>query len=41
MAWFYRDVLANINERIEVRICRDQIYADEGILLKDFELYIQ
>ena len=39
--WFYRDVLAKINEPIELRICRDQIYADEGILLKDLELYIQ
>ena len=41
MPWFYRDVLAKINEPIEIRICRDQIYSDEGILLKDLELYIQ
>ena len=41
MPWFYRDVLAKINDPIEVRICRDQIYADEGILIRDLELYIQ
>ena len=41
MPWFYRDVLAKINDPIEVRICRDQSYGDEGILIRDLELYIQ
>ena len=41
MPWFYRDVLGKINEPIETRICRDQTYSDEGILVKDLELYIQ
>lgn len=41
MPWFYRDVLAKINESIEARICHDQGYADEGILIRDLELYIQ
>ena len=41
MPWFYRDVLGKINEPIEARICRDQAYIDEGILIKDLELYIQ
>ena len=41
MPWFYRDVLNKINEPIEARICRDQGYSDEGILVKDLELYIQ
>ena len=41
MPWFYRDVLGKINEPIEARICRDQAYSDEGILIKDLELYIQ
>ena len=41
MPWFYRDVLGKINELIEARICRDQPYSDEGILIKDLELYIQ
>ena len=39
--WFYRDVLNQINEPIEARICRDQDYPDEGILIRDLELYIQ
>ena len=41
MPWFYKDVLGKINEPIEARICRDQTYTDEGILIKDLELYIQ
>ena len=41
MPWFYRDVLSKINESIEVRICRDEAYSDEGVLIKDLELYIQ
>ena len=41
MPWFYRNVLGKINEPIEARICRDQTYSDEGILIKDLELYIQ
>jgi len=41
MPWFYRDVLTKISEPIEARICRDQNYSNEGILIKDLELYIQ
>jgi len=41
MPWFYRDVLTKVNEKIEARICRDQVYSDEGILVRDLELYIQ
>ena len=41
MPWFYRDVLSKINEPIEARICRDEVYYNEGILVKDLELYIQ
>ena len=41
MPWFYRDVLTKINEAIEARICRDQAYVDEGILIRDLELYVQ
>ena len=41
MPWFYRDVLGKINEPIKARICHDQTYSDEGILIKDLELFIQ
>ena len=41
MPWFYRGVLSKINEPIEASICRDQAYSDEGILIKDLDLYIQ
>ena len=41
MPWFYRDVLTKTNEPIEARICRDQEYHDEVVLVKDLELYVQ
>ena len=41
MPWFYRDILAKTSEPIEARICRDQLYNDESVLIKDLELYVQ
>ena len=41
MPWFYRDVLTKTSEPIEARICRDQGYFDEGVFIKDLELYVQ
>ena len=38
---FNRDVLSKINEPIKARIYHDQVYSNEGILVKDLELYIQ
>ena len=33
--------IVKINEPSEARICHDQSYADEGILIRDLELYVQ
>ena len=41
MPWFYRDLYSKINESIEARICRDEAYSNEGVLIRDLELYIQ
>ena len=41
MPWFYRQIPVQVKESIEARICHDQSFADEGILVKDMELYVQ
>lgn len=41
MPWFYRQIPIKIDEPIEARICYDQSFIDEGVLVKDMELYVQ
>ena len=40
LSWFYRE-LSQSTQDIEVRICTDQAYSDEAILVASLELYIQ
>ena len=40
MPWFYRDLPKVENSNIEVRICRDQHYHDEGVTVEQMELYV-
>ena len=39
--WFYHQLSEITQDDIEVRICRDQPFTDEGILVDILELYIQ
>lgn len=41
MPWFYRQIPIKIDEPIEARICYDQSFSDEGVLVGDMELYVQ
>ena len=41
MPWFFRQFPAITTEDIEVRICRDQEFADEGVAVRQLQLYIQ
>ena len=41
LPWFYRQIPLSISEDIETRICRDESYNNEGILVKEIQLYIQ
>ena len=41
LPWFYRQLPQTTNEKLEVRICSDQPYADEAVLVKEIQLYMQ
>jgi len=41
MPWFYRQLPIKVDESIEARICYNQHFWDEGILVRDMELYVQ
>jgi len=40
MPWFYRELPKAENSTIEVRLCRDQPYGDEGVTVEQMELYV-
>ena len=41
MPWFFRQFPSAITGDLEVRICRDQIFYDEGVLVEQVQLYVQ
>ena len=41
LPWFYRQIPLTSDENLEARICRDQSFPDEGVLVKEIKLYIQ
>jgi len=41
LPWFYRQIPLTSNNNLEARICRDQPYADEGVLVKEIKLFVQ
>ena len=41
LPWFYRQIPLSVSEDIETRICRDESYYNEGILVKEIQLYVQ
>ena len=41
MPWFSRQFSSAITGDIEARICRDQIFADEGISIDQLQLFVQ
>ena len=41
LPWFYREFPTTQNEDIEVRICTDQPYSDEGVLVDQLKLFVQ
>ena len=40
-SWFYRQIPLTSDKNLEARICRDQVYSDEGVLVKEIKLYVQ
>ena len=41
LPWFFRQFPVTTNGDIEVRICRDQVFADEGVAVEQLQLYVQ
>ena len=41
LPWFYRQIPLTANTDIEARICRDEAFANEGVLVRELQLYIQ
>ena len=41
LPWFYRQIPLTSDNNIEARICYDQSFRDEGVLVKETKLYIQ
>ena len=41
LPWFYRQIPLTTNKDIEARICRDQAFDDEDVLVRDLQLYVQ
>ena len=41
MPWFFRQFPTTTTGDIEVRICRDQAFADEGVAVEQLQLYVQ
>ena len=41
LPWFYRQIPLTSNDNLEARICYDQPFADEAVLVKEIQLYVQ
>ena len=41
LPWFYRQIPLTSNDNVEARICYDQAFADEAVLVKEIQLYVQ
>jgi len=41
LPWFYRQIPLKSNKNLEARICRNEAFSNEGILVKEIKLYIQ
>ena len=41
LPWFYRQIPLTANKDIEVRICHDETFGNEGVLVRELQLYVQ
>ena len=41
LPWFYRQIPLTTSEDIETRICRDEESSNEGVLVRELQLYVQ
>ena len=41
LPWFYRQIPITSDKFLEARICRDEAFSNEGVLVKEIQLYVQ
>ena len=41
MPWFYRKLPVSVDDNFEVRICKDEIHANEDVAIEKMEIYIK
>jgi len=41
LPWFYRQIPLTTGEAIETRICHDEAFVNEGVLVQELQLYVQ
>ena len=41
LPWFYRQIPLTSNDNVEARICYDQAFIDEAVLVKEIQLFVQ
>ena len=41
LPWFYRQIPLTTEKLLEARICRDESFSNEGVLVKEIKLYVQ
>ena len=41
LPWFYRQIPLTDKKDIEARICRDEVFTNEGVLIQELQLYVQ
>ena len=41
LPWFYRQIPLTANKDIEARICRDEAFSNEDVLVRELQLYVQ
>ena len=41
LPWFYRQIPLTANKDVETRICRDEVFANEDVLVRELQLYVQ
>ena len=38
--WFFREMVTKVEDDIEVRLCTNQVFSDEAVLVEQIQLYV-
>ena len=39
--WFFREFIGKVQEDIEVRLCTDELFQNEAVLVEQIQLYVR